>query len=928
MQMCQIALFCILNQTPTINMRLFFALLFVACSVKAQDIAITGNVIDGLNQEGLAKATISVEGTSFSTQTDVEGKFQLFVNLKGEYILKIEAVDLIAKRLSIFLDGETIGLGAIALEKDITLEKTDNLITITDSDLSDDDETISIATGLLQATRDVFLNRAAFDFGQAFFRVRGYDSRNGQVLINGVPMNKLFDGRPQWNNWGGLNDIVRNQEFSNGLAPSDYTFGGILGNTNINTRPSGLRPGIRLSSSASNRTYLGRLMATYVSGQKENGLSYAFSASRRWAKEGYVDGTLYDAYSFFGSLEYQLNEKNSLMATAILAKNRRGRSAAITEEVFDLAGNQYNPYWGEQEGNIRNSRERNIFEPIFMFNHFYSSEKLRITTGLAYQFGVNARSRLGYFNAPNPDPTYYRYLPSFYINNPIGADFTNADLARQGFLANPQINWQNLYLGNSNTANAGKAAYVLYDDTVDSSKLFLNNVINYEISSQFKFDFGLGYQKLVSESFAEIQDLLGADFHEDIDPFSNTQNDTNGNLNKVEGDIFSYNYNMGVSKINGYAQLGISYPKWDAFVAANISNVSYQRDGKFQNERFLENSLGESKEISFSNYGFKAGLGYQITGRHWLKAHGIYQTRAPVLQNVFVNPRENNEIVSDIQSELVTSVDLNYFIRLPDLTGRISGFYTRFEETTDINFFFVDSGFGSDFVQEVITDLDKLHMGIEVGLEYQVSASVKLSAVANVGKYLYASDPSVTINFDTSGQEEPIDPQGKIDLGIANIKDYKLAQGPQMALALGVEYRDPKYWWMGATTNYLANNYANISTITRTQSFLFDPETGERFADATEENVAELLAQQKLDDFYLLNLVGGKSWLIDGKYISVFASVNNVFDTVFRTGGYEQSRNGNFRQLQQDNLRNNPTFAPKYWYGYGRTYFLNLAVSF
>ena len=187
----------------------------------------------------------------------------------------------------------------------------------------------------------------------------------------------------------------------------------------------------------------------------------------------------------------------------------------------------------------------------------------------------------------------------------------------------------------------------------------------------------------------------------------------------------------------------------------------------------------------------------------------------------------------------------------------------------------------------------------------------------------------VTINFDTaSAQEELIDVSGSKNLGFAAIKDYKLAQGPQQAFALGIEYRDPKYWWIALTTNYLANNYANISTITRTASFYIDPETGENFPDATVENVNNLLAQKPLDNFYLLNLVGGKSWLKKGKYIGVFASVNNLFDEVFRTGGYEQSRNGNFGQLRQDNLSGSPSFAPKYWYGYGRTYFLNLAISF
>src|SRR5690606_35379427 len=157
---------------------------------------------------------------------------------------------------------------------------------------------------------------------------------NGTVLVNGIPMNKLLDGRPQWNNWGGLNDVTRNQEFTLGLQASDHTFGGILGATNLDTRPSGFRPGIRLSASASNRTYPGRFMATYTSGILDNGFSSSVSGCRRWAKEGSIDGTSYVAYSLFGALEYRLNSHTSLLLTTISSSNRRGRSSAITEEVY------------------------------------------------------------------------------------------------------------------------------------------------------------------------------------------------------------------------------------------------------------------------------------------------------------------------------------------------------------------------------------------------------------------------------------------------------------------------------------------------------------------------------------------------------------------------------------------------------------------
>ncbi|MDE3743102.1 TonB-dependent receptor [Maribacter polysaccharolyticus] len=885
---------------------------------------VSGYVLSAHSMTPINEGIILLEGGHTSVKTDQFGYFEMQMSDSGNFILSVSASAYVSKRIPIFYNGSSIGLGNILLEKDIEFDKTDNLVTLTDTEFSEEESSM-VTAGLLQATKDVFLKRAAFDFGQAFFRVRGYDSRNGIVMINGIPMNKLFDDRPQWNNWGGLNDITRNQQFSNGLNPSDYTFGGILGNTNIDTRPSGLRPGFRFSASASNRTYTGRVMGTYTSPKNGNGWSYSISGSRRWAKEGYIHGTLYDAYSLYGAIEYKMDAKNSLAATAILASNRRGRSSAITEEVYQLTNNRYNPYWGYQNGEIRNSRERKIVEPILMLNHYLESDNFSLNTGISYQSGSHAKSRLGYYNAPNPDPVYYRYLPSYYINSSIGANFIGAEMAKRGFLNDPQIKWGSLYTANSSE----KAAYVLYDDVVEDQQLTINSIGNINFSNHLKMDFGFTFRQLKSDNYAKINDLLGAAFHEDVDPFSNTANNLDEPSERFDGDIFNYHYELAANQWKAFVQLGYTYKKWNGFVAVNQIGTDYRRIGFFRNGRYLDNSLGESETKDFSDFGLKGGLSHQITGRHWVKVNAALIDRPAVIQNTFINPRENNEIVPDLQSETVSSLDVNYFLRLPKLIGRFTGFYTRFQNITDVNYFYVDAGVGSEFVQEVITDLDKLHMGIEMGLEYELSSMVKLSAVAAIGKYLYASYPNVSVNFDTAGAEEDlINLDGNVDLGIANVKDHKLAQGPQKAFALGIEYRDPKYWWVGATANYLANNHAGISMITRTRSFYIDPDTGQRFPDATEGNVARLLKQKPLEDFYLLNLVGGKSWLKNGKYISVFASINNVFDTVFRTGGYEQSRNGNYGQLRQDNLSGTPSFAPKYWYGYGRTYFLNLAYSF
>ena len=118
-----------------------------------------------------------------------------------------------------------------------------------------------------------------------------------------------------------------------------------------------------------------------------------------------------------------------------------------------------------------------------------------------------------------------------------------------------------------------------------------------------------------------------------------------------------------------------------------------------------------------------------------------------------------------------------------------------------------------------------------------------------------------------------------------------------------------------------------MSQISRNEIFYRNPASGFNFPEATEERAAVLLKQEEFDPTMLLNLVGGKSWRIYGKNVGVFASINNVLDVTYKTGGYEQARNANFRQINQDVSSGTPSFGPKYFYGYGRTYFVNLYIN-
>ena len=764
-------------------------------------------------------------------------------------------------------------------------------------------------------------------------------------------MNKLYNGRPQWSNWGGLNDVLRNQEFSNGLRASDYTFGGILGSTNINVRPSEQRTGTRISYASSNRSYTHRAMATHSTGLSEDGWAFTVAASRREGREGFVDGTMYNATSFFGSVEKKFNDKHSLSFTSITALNRRGKSAPQTQEVFDLRGIQYNSYWGTQDGKIRNSRIKEVSEPILMLNHYWDiNETTSLNTNASYQTGNIGNSRIDNngtkvdgdavdgegnpyiinLGASNPDPTYYQKLPSYGLRQ----GYSNIYEIQQNFVNDGQLNWNSLYNANANSNNNGNSSYVLYEDRNDDTQFTVNTILNKDISDNFKLNARVQYTQLTSKNFAEIIDLLGGTGYLDADSFADTFDEKQNNLlNPLYiagvGDVFKYNFNLYSNVVDGFLQGQFKFNKVDFYLATSISNTSHQRDGLFQNGGFVDNSYGKSEELNFTNYGAKGGMTYKISGRHIVDINAGYLTKAPNLRNSFSNSRENNNTVENLTSEKVISADASYIFRGPFLQAKLTGYYTKIQDATEISFFFAD-GIGGDntaFVQEILSGIDKKHFGAEFGVEAQVTPTIKLKAAGNFGQYTYDNNPNLYLTTENNTRSQDagfID--GRKDFGASNLKNYKLAAGPQTAYSVGFEYRDPDYWFVSATANFFDNVYVDIAPLTRTSNFADDG--GIPFNDYDEDIARQLLQQERFDNYMVVNMIGGKSWKIGNQYISLFASIGNIFDTKYKSGGFEQGRNANYRQLKEDKSLDIPVFGNKYWFGRGTTYFLSLNYRF
>jgi hypothetical protein len=735
---------------------------------------------------------------------------------------------------------------------------------------------------------------------------------------------------------------MRNQELTTGVVPSAYNFGGILGSTNINVRASKYRQGGRITYSSSNRSYTNRLMATYNSGVVEGGWSYALSVGRRWGDEGYQDATFYDANSFFASVEKRINDKHSINFTGVYAPNRRGKSSPNTQEVYDLKGIKYNEYWGYHDGEKRNSRVKRVVEPIVMVNHYWDiSENTSLNTNVGYQFGELGNSRIDFAGGLNPSPAYYQKLPSYFLADTDGPDFEGAYIAVQEFINNGQIDWNAIYDANlTNNISDTNAAYVLYEDRSDDKQLTINSILNSELTENITITGGVNYKKLKSENFAEIIDLLGSTTGLlNVDAFDGYQfNLQNPDFVAFEGDKFRYNYNLEANVMSAFAQAQFKYNKVDFYAALSYTDTQYQRDGLFQHEAYLGNSYGKGEKIKFNGVGAKAGFTYKISGKHLLDFNGAYITKAPSLRNTFSNSRENHNVVGDlsgisITEEKITTVDASYIYRSPIVKARLTGFYTTIEDANDVSFYYADgiSGTGINgqtftgenaFVQEILQGVDKRHFGAELGIEAQVTPTIKLKGAASIGQYTYDNNPNLLLTSDDFASVG-----GGINFGEANLKDYKLAGGPQRAASVGFEYRDPDYWWFGATTNFFSNAYVDVAPILRTENFYTDQD-GLPFNDYDPNIARELLKQEKFDSYMVVNAIGGKSWKVGDYFIGLFASINNILDKQFKSGGFEQSRNSNYRELRDDAANPKRVFGSKYWYGRGTTYFLNLNVRF
>lgn len=834
-----------------------------------------------------------------------------------------------------------------------TLPKRDTILEEIKENVLDNIPTISLdendlgdgggqnISSVLAAGRDPFLSAASFNFSAVRFRIRGYDNDYFGTYMNGVPMDNLDNGFTPYGLWGGLNDVMRNRDASFGLRANTFAFGEIGSVTNIDARASKQRAQTSLSYAAANRNYNNRIMFTHSTGLSKKGWAFTLSGSRRWADEGYVPGTYYDGWSYFAAVDKRFGQKNLLSLTVFGAPTENGRQGAAVQEIMDLAGtNYYNPNWGYQDGKKRNASVAKSHQPVILLSHEYRpNNTTTLSLGLGYSFGERSVSALDWYNAPDPRPDYYRYLPSYY-NSVANTDPNQyqqlLDLMKNDINAR-QINWDRLYDVNrssyatiqnangipGNNVSGRRSLYILENRIINTNRFNGNAILNKRISDHFDFTFAAYAQSQQNHYYKTVEDLLGGDFYVNLNQFAERDyaGDQNANQHDLdhpnrilkEGDKYGYDYNININKTGAWTQGVFKFNKVDFFVAAELSATSFYREGNVRSGLFPDNSLGKGDKNRFTNYALKGGITYKIDGRNYLYVNGAIQTKAPYFENVYNSPRTRNTQQPNVVSEKIQTVEGGYVLNAPRLKIRIGGYYTRFQDGLDMISFYHDSL--QNFVNYGLSGIDKVHFGGEFGLEARIAPGLSVNAAASIGRYYYDSRQLATITIDNSASV----------VGQQTIysRNFRVPSTPQEAYSLGLSYRSPKFWFVSLTGNYFDQAWLSYNPLRRTDNATTGIEyKGDLWHD--------IIDQTKFDAQFTLDFFGGYSWKlprnmsIAGKntFLVFNVGVNNLLNNrEILTGGFEQLR---FDFLNKDVNK----FPPKLFYAYGINYFASATLRF
>ena len=803
--------------------------------------------------------------------------------------------------------------------------------TFTEAQLGED-ENMGQNVSIVSSGSNVYASEVGYLFSPMRFRYRALNQKYNEMYINGTPVNDMETGQFRYSLVGGLNQQTRSMEASLPFEVNNFSFTGVGGSNNYNFRPAAMAAGQRLTLSGANRNYTLRGMYTYNSGLSEKGWAFSANVTYRWADPGYVQGTFYNSLSYFFGIQKLLGGGHSLSLSTWGNPTERGTQGASTDEMYWLANdNQYNPYWGWQGGNKRNSRVVHDFAPSAIFTWDWNiNDNNKLTTSLFGKYSMYSSTKLNYNNSENPQPDYYKRLPSnFYdvwnssnsLNSAQGLeDWANARDYLKADERHRQINFDELIYANRQAAAQGQdALYYIQARHNNEFNLTLSSSLSTNITKNSVWNNGFVLAHNDNHHYQTMDDLLGATAYHNINNYAlgtypagsdQLQYDLNNpNAVVLNGDKFGYDYHIYTNKAMAWTNYAANVGPAQLSVAGKIGWQSMQRDGKMRNGLFANNSYGKSGTANFLEGGGKANANVNLGAGNTVTLGVGYEWRAPQASVAFFAAEMNNDFVADLRNERIFSAELGYQYLSSWLHANLSGYYYKVNNATEWTCFYFDDI--NSFSYNSLSGLDKAYYGVEAGLDFKLTSAFNLKLLGTISEAKNTSNAKVVYLNST---------QGTYNEDVALVKDMRENGTPLTATSIKLSYHQGG-WFVDLAGNWYDRIYLSYSPYYRYQSSL--TKTG-----AVDEAGNPIVSDQDM---------GHGGWMMDGSIgrsiylkhgsLSINLMVSNILNnTHLVTGGYEQSRSdytstGNTRTYHFSK-------NPKKYYAYGTNAMLNIAYKF
>jgi outer membrane receptor for ferrienterochelin and colicin len=775
---------------------------------------IRGVLQDVNTNETLIGASVVIKGTTIGVTTNLDGSF-LLIAPEGEHTLIFRFVGYEEQTMDVTVkDGATYNVGTILMQSSsIGLEEVSVIASVAiDRQTPVAVSTISSQTiqenlgsqefpEVMNYTPNVYATKGSGGYGDSRINIRGFDQRNVAVMINGIPVNDMENGWVYWSNWAGLGDATRTIQIQRGLSASKLAINSVGGMINIITKTTDINRGGSVEISA---TDFGRFktMVSLSTGRLKTGTAITFVGSRTFG-EGYIDATWVDAWSYFLSISQDIGKKHQLVFTAIGAPQQHGQRDgfyALDSATYERYGPKYTQNWGELNGEVLNERVNYYHKPQISANWYYDiNDKAFLATSAYISFGNGGGSGpLGVRNTvydQDGNGYFVRFEPP--MNN---TGQYNWDLMSD-------INAQEMYSVSGEDTTfypAGESKHIIRNSVNNHFWTGILSNLNYKFNQNWILTAGIDGRFYVGEHYREVRNLIGGDYW------------TDNRFGQVQvGDKVAY-WNDGRVSYGGlFGQIEWTNQKFAAFLGGTISNTWTQNVDYYNyhdgivSEEYAQDNPAKSEVLTNFGWNAKAGFNWNINEQNNVFINGGAYSRVPFFRFHFLNFR--NDVNPDLTNELIYATEIGYGFKSKKVRLNFNGYYTVWDKISQLATFRTPDPDNPDQTIDLdafVSDLQAVHMGIELDVKYTINRWVNIGGLLAIGDWRYANDPIANL-YDEQTRE-------KIGEGTLYLKDLKVPDQPQTQIGLNADFRIAKRIDLGAQWLYYDNLYAQYTLEDRT----------------------------------------------------------------------------------------------------------------